>query len=316
MAVTPDGSRIVTGSSDKTARVWDAHTGAELLQLKGHDGSVLGVAVTPDGSRIVTGSSDKTARVWDANTGAELLQLKGHTGFVWGVAVTRGRGPYRHRFGRQNRAGVGRQHGSRAAPGQGPHRPHPGRGGHAGRDPHRYGSSTGLPGCGLWPNSLRNCGMSLHTPQERQAVVDQGKAVVPRCLTIEQRKSYLLAPKPPAWCIDMEKYPYNTEHWKAWKAGRMADAVDPDIAYAFGDFADTALKQGDFGIALDAAELGLQFDPEQFWILINRAEAYMFLGHLEEAKRDYLSHRGEKLDQGQIQGQWEELVLRGLPSSS
>src|SRR5271157_6397240 len=57
------------GSDDRTARVWHAHTGAELLQLKGHDGSVLGVAVTPDGSRIVTGSDDKTARVWDGKTG-------------------------------------------------------------------------------------------------------------------------------------------------------------------------------------------------------------------------------------------------------
>jgi WD40 repeat protein len=31
-----DGSRIVTAGFDKTARVWDARTGAELLALKGH----------------------------------------------------------------------------------------------------------------------------------------------------------------------------------------------------------------------------------------------------------------------------------------
>src|SRR5262249_16863034 len=73
VAVTPDGGRIVTGSKDKTARVWDAGTGAELLQLKGHTDAVFAVAVTPDRSRIITGSSDKTAHVWDAGTGAELL---------------------------------------------------------------------------------------------------------------------------------------------------------------------------------------------------------------------------------------------------
>ena len=79
VAVTPDGTRIITGSDDNIARVWDAGNGAELLQFKGHTGSLLAVAVMPDGRRIVTGSDDKTARVWDVSTGAELLQLKGIT---------------------------------------------------------------------------------------------------------------------------------------------------------------------------------------------------------------------------------------------
>ncbi|MFX8797515.1 hypothetical protein ABTM57_19550, partial [Acinetobacter baumannii] len=38
MAVSPDGSRIVTGSADHTARIWDATTGAELAVLNGHSG--------------------------------------------------------------------------------------------------------------------------------------------------------------------------------------------------------------------------------------------------------------------------------------
>ena len=88
VAVTSDGARIVTGSSDNTARVWDAKTFAEIGQLKGHTGGVSSVAVTPDGARIVTGSEDHTARVWDAKTFAEIGQLKGHTGPVTSVAVT------------------------------------------------------------------------------------------------------------------------------------------------------------------------------------------------------------------------------------
>ena len=88
VAVTPDGARIVSGANDSTARVWDAKTGVELLQLKGHTGAVNSVAVTPDGARIVTGSSDNTARIGDAKTGAPLLQLKGHTRPVRRVAVT------------------------------------------------------------------------------------------------------------------------------------------------------------------------------------------------------------------------------------
>ena len=87
-AVTPDGTRIVTGSADATARVWNPGTGDELRQLKGHNGPVQAVAVTPDGARIVTVSADRTAKVWDAGTGAELLQLSGHGNSILSVAVT------------------------------------------------------------------------------------------------------------------------------------------------------------------------------------------------------------------------------------
>ena len=79
---SPDGTRIVIGSWDKTARVWDARSGAELLSLKGHTEQVSSASFSPDGTRIVTGSWDKTARVWDARSGAEVLSLKGHTSIV------------------------------------------------------------------------------------------------------------------------------------------------------------------------------------------------------------------------------------------
>ena len=78
-AFSPDGTRIVTASADRTAKVWDAGTGAELLTLRGHTGNLTAAAFGPDGSRIVTASTDQTAKVWDARTGAELLTLRGHT---------------------------------------------------------------------------------------------------------------------------------------------------------------------------------------------------------------------------------------------
>src|SRR5262249_9776048 len=61
-----DGSRIVTGSLDQTAKVWDARSGAELLTLKGHLHTVSSASFSAAGSRIVTGSLDQTAKVWDA----------------------------------------------------------------------------------------------------------------------------------------------------------------------------------------------------------------------------------------------------------
>ncbi|MFD7730359.1 hypothetical protein ACFV6F_08245, partial [Kitasatospora phosalacinea] len=82
---TPDGSLLaITGSTDHTAIVRDAVTGAHLHTLTGHTDWVQAVAVCGVGSSIlaVTSSRDRTAVVWDAVTGARLHILTGHTGPV------------------------------------------------------------------------------------------------------------------------------------------------------------------------------------------------------------------------------------------
>ena len=87
-AYSPDGRRIVTGSFDHTARIWDADEGTELLVLRGHRREVRAVAFSPDGSRIVTGSADRTARVWEAANGRVAFRLEGHTNWVTSVAFS------------------------------------------------------------------------------------------------------------------------------------------------------------------------------------------------------------------------------------
>ena len=69
VSFSPDGTRIVTGSDDTTAKIWDARTATPLVELKGHTGEVFSVSFSPDGTRIVTGSFADTAKVWDARTG-------------------------------------------------------------------------------------------------------------------------------------------------------------------------------------------------------------------------------------------------------
>jgi WD40 repeat protein len=67
------GKRIVSGSDDRTARVWDAETGAEVTIFKGHTGRVRCVGISADGTRAVSSAeTDPRVRVWETRTGQEI----------------------------------------------------------------------------------------------------------------------------------------------------------------------------------------------------------------------------------------------------
>jgi WD40 repeat protein len=63
MAITPDGRRVISGSQDKTLKVWDIEEAREIAAPKGHTDFVTSVA--PDGRRAISGSDDHTLKVWD-----------------------------------------------------------------------------------------------------------------------------------------------------------------------------------------------------------------------------------------------------------
>jgi hypothetical protein len=92
----------------------------------------------------------------------------------------------------------------------------------------------------------------------------------------------------------------------------MEDAVDPTTAELYGNFADAALKSGDFQNALDAAELSILFGPgpELIWVRANRAHALMFLGRTADAREEYLAHTGTKLNQRP----WEKAIVDDFQS--
>jgi WD40 repeat protein len=62
---TPDGERVVTASSDQTARLWDVAKSVELRRYTQHVGPLYCLAASGDGRTLVTGSQDNTLRVWD-----------------------------------------------------------------------------------------------------------------------------------------------------------------------------------------------------------------------------------------------------------
>ncbi len=85
-AFSPDGARILTASSDKTAKLWDAASG-KLIASFDHQDEVKHAAFSPDGTRILTASVDKTAKLWDAASGKLIASFE-HQGTVNAAAFS------------------------------------------------------------------------------------------------------------------------------------------------------------------------------------------------------------------------------------
>lgn len=76
LSYAPDNWRIVTSSRDKTARIWDAESGEEILKYSGHESEsvvdVNGALFSPDGKRVLTIA--KSAQLWDSTSGAKVAE--------------------------------------------------------------------------------------------------------------------------------------------------------------------------------------------------------------------------------------------------
>ncbi len=88
VCLSADGRRAISGSWDKTLRLWNVDTGECLQTLTGHTDSVRSVSLTPDGRRAISGSWDKTLRVWDLEMGECLQTLTGHSNYVNSVHLS------------------------------------------------------------------------------------------------------------------------------------------------------------------------------------------------------------------------------------
>jgi KAP family P-loop domain/WD domain, G-beta repeat len=74
VAVTSDGTQIISAGDDGTLRRWNSTTGDPLgTPLAGHTGPVWAVAVTSDGTQIISAGDDGTLRRWNTTTGLQLL---------------------------------------------------------------------------------------------------------------------------------------------------------------------------------------------------------------------------------------------------
>ncbi|MBE9145208.1 WD40 repeat domain-containing protein [Planktothrix mougeotii] len=88
VAISRDGQTVVSGSHDKTIKIWQLSTGKELRTLTGHSDSVESLVISPDGQTVVSGSWDNTIKIWELSTGRELCTLTGHSGPVNSVTIS------------------------------------------------------------------------------------------------------------------------------------------------------------------------------------------------------------------------------------
>ena len=87
VAVSRDERFIISGSLDKTIKVWSLEDGMELITLSGHQDKVLSVALTSDGKRVISASCDKTLKIWDLSSGNEIATFEGHQNTVTSVVI-------------------------------------------------------------------------------------------------------------------------------------------------------------------------------------------------------------------------------------
>jgi len=88
VALNARGDKLVTGSSDNHARLWETRSGKLLGIFKGHTDSVASVAFSPDDKVLATGSYDHTAKIWDVAEREVRHTLTVHGGIVTSVAFS------------------------------------------------------------------------------------------------------------------------------------------------------------------------------------------------------------------------------------
>ncbi|TAE54984.1 MAG: WD40 repeat domain-containing protein [Nostocales cyanobacterium] len=85
VAVNPQGKTFISGSADKTVKVWDIETGENLNTFTGHSNFVCAVAYSHDGSVVSSGSYDKTFKLWHDSQSKTFIE---HSGCVTSIAFS------------------------------------------------------------------------------------------------------------------------------------------------------------------------------------------------------------------------------------
>ena len=82
VAISPDGRKAISGSGDKSVRLWDLTTETPVKSCEGHTNWVLCVAWSPDGKMFASGGMDGAVCLWSAVDGSLLGKMTGHLKWI------------------------------------------------------------------------------------------------------------------------------------------------------------------------------------------------------------------------------------------
>jgi WD40 repeat protein len=85
VAFAADGRHFLSGSQDRSVRLWDVESGKQIRCMTGHTGGVNSVALSFDGGLALSGSEDKCVHLWELPSGRELRRFRGYRGVVTSV---------------------------------------------------------------------------------------------------------------------------------------------------------------------------------------------------------------------------------------
>jgi WD40 repeat protein len=218
---SPDGTMILTVAKDKTIRLWNTANATAIASLGGDANALATGQFSPDGKHVVTISDNHLASLWRAEDGSLISQLgaeKHYTSMAFapdGKTVLLFSSNEMASYDLTSGQAGGKDTMSIALV----------EGSQAGID---YVSSpfgnivTSNDG-----STLRSGEVFWRMPWSTQDYVSLVHDMLPRCLTQEERQKLYLDPAPPAWCLEMQKWPYNTPAWKQWLADKTAGKDSP-----------------------------------------------------------------------------------------
>ena len=88
LAIISDNKFIVSGSHDKTVRIWSLQYKTQDAILRGHTDHVTNLAITSDDKWIVSGSQDTTVRIWNFYHKIQEAVLQGHKHSILWIVIT------------------------------------------------------------------------------------------------------------------------------------------------------------------------------------------------------------------------------------
>jgi WD40 repeat protein len=87
-AISPDGGRVLSGSDDRMAILWNRNSGQVIHRFGPAGGRIMSSIFSPDGRRGLTGGEDRHVRLWDLETGKLIREFTGHKEWVLSLAFS------------------------------------------------------------------------------------------------------------------------------------------------------------------------------------------------------------------------------------